>query len=99
MPKIRLEDKDVEIEAEEGKDVLTALLENDIQWMHACGGFCNCTTCAIRVIEGSENLSEMEDDEANTLRRFEGEEVLENPVRLSCQAKLKGDITIEEPEW
>src|SRR3979490_1155535 len=32
---------------------------------HACGGNCACTTCHIWVKEGAENLSEMDDDEAN----------------------------------
>jgi Na+-transporting NADH:ubiquinone oxidoreductase subunit NqrF len=41
----------------------------------------------------------MEEDEKNTLRRFQGEEVLEGPFRLSCQVTVHGDIKISEPEW
>lgn len=96
---IEIVDRDKTVEAEDGQDVLSALLDSGIEWMHACGGFCNCTTCRIRVEEGEENLSEMEEDEKNTLRRFQGEEALDGPFRLSCQVRVYGNIKISEPEW
>lgn len=96
---IEIIDRDEEVEAEEGQDVLNALLEGGVEWMHACGGFCNCTTCRIKIEEGEENVSPMEEDEKNTLRRFQGEEVLDGDFRLSCQVKVYGDIKISEPEW
>lgn len=97
--KIEFTDRDEEVEAEDGQSVLQALLNAGVDWMHACGGFCNCTTCRIKVEEGMENLSDQKQDEKNTLRRFKGEEVLEGPFRLSCQAEVHGDIKISEPEW
>lgn len=97
--KIEVIDRDEEVEAEEGQDVLNALLEGGVEWMHACGGFCNCTTCRIKIEEGEDNISPMEEDEKNTLKRFQGEDVLEGPFRLSCQVKVYGDIKISEPEW
>ncbi len=96
---IEIVDRHKEVEAEEGQDVLNALLEGGVEWLHACGGFCNCTTCRIEVKEGMENLSEMQEDEKNTLRRFQGDEVLDGPFRLGCQAEVYGDIKISEPEW
>ncbi|MFB6191079.1 MAG: 2Fe-2S iron-sulfur cluster-binding protein [Candidatus Nanohaloarchaea archaeon] len=96
---VEMVDRDVEVEAEEGQTVLNALLEGGEDYMHACGGFCNCTTCRIKVEEGMENLSEMEEDERNTLRRFQGEEILEGPFRLSCQVTVHGDVKISEPDW
>ncbi|MFT4868210.1 MAG: ferredoxin [Candidatus Nanohaloarchaea archaeon] len=96
---IEVVDRDEEVEAEDGQDVLNALLEGGVEWMHACGGFCNCTTCRIKIEEGAENVSDMQEDEKNTLRRFQGEEVLEGDFRLSCQVKVYGDIKISEPEW
>jgi len=99
MHKVEVVDRNATVEAENGQTVLNALLEGGVEWMHACGGFCNCTTCRIKVEEGMENLSEMEESEKNTLKRFQGEEVLEGPFRLSCQAKIYGNIKISEPEW
>src|SRR5258708_37825138 len=34
---------------------------------HACGGRCACTTCHVLIREGGENLSEMQDDQADRL--------------------------------
>ncbi|MFB6145453.1 MAG: 2Fe-2S iron-sulfur cluster-binding protein [Candidatus Nanohaloarchaea archaeon] len=96
---IKIVDRDKEVEAEDGQDILNALLEGGEEWMHACGGFCNCTTCRVRIEEGEDNISPMQDDEKNTLRRFKGDEVLEGPFRLSCQTKVYGDIEISEPDW
>jgi 2Fe-2S ferredoxin len=92
-------DQDTSFSIDEEKTVLEALLDEGIDYMHACGGFCNCTTCAVRVEEGASNLSEMTRDERNTLKRFQGDEALEGPFRLSCQAKIQGDISISQPDW
>ncbi len=99
MPTVELIGRDKALEVDEGETVLDALLDNGIDWMHACGGFCNCTTCAVEVEDGWENLSDMEDSERNTLKRFQGDEALEGPYRLSCQAVIQGDIEISEPGW
>lgn len=99
MPTVELVDRDKALEVDEGETVLDALLDNGINWMHACGGFCNCTTCAVEVESGWENLSDMEDSERNTLKRFQGDEALKGPYRLSCQAVIQGDIEISEPGW
>lgn len=96
---IQVVDRDRVAEADDGQTILDALLESGIDWMHACGGFCNCTTCRVKIEEGEDNISDMEENERNTLKRFQGEEVLEGPFRLSCQALVYGDIKISEPEW
>lgn len=101
MPhEIHVVDRDVKVEAEDGENILKALLNGGVEWMHACGGFCNCTTCRVEIIEGQENISDMEQDEKNTLIRFQGPDILEEgDYRLSCQVKVYGDIKISEPEW
>ena len=39
----------------------------DIPLEHACGGSCACTTCHVIIQQGDQNLSEMQDDEADRL--------------------------------
>ena len=99
MHTVKVADRGIEVEAEDGQSVLQALLDSGVEWMHACGGFCNCTTCRIEIESGSDNVSDMQEDEKNTLRRFQGEEVLEGSYRLGCQVEVHGDISISEPEW
>ena len=63
---------------------------------HACGGSCACTTCHVVVKEGDANLSEMDDDE---LDRVEQAADYQLHSRLGCQAIVKGDVTVDIPEW
>ena len=63
---------------------------------HACGGNCACTTCHVIVRAGEENLSEMEDDEADRLEQAPG---LTLHSRLGCQCTVHGDVVVEIPDW
>ncbi|MFZ0864441.1 MAG: 2Fe-2S iron-sulfur cluster-binding protein, partial [Candidatus Sulfotelmatobacter sp.] len=49
------------------QSLLDVALNFGIPLDHACGGNCACTTCHIWVKEGAENLSAMDDDEADRL--------------------------------
>lgn len=51
-----------------------------------------CGTCIVKVAEGKENISPMEEQEAQTLEMMcmnDGEH------RLCCQCKANGDVAIE----
>jgi 2Fe-2S ferredoxin len=61
---------------------------------HACGGSCACTTCHLIVKQGMNNLSDMEDNEAD---RLDTAWDLTTSSRLGCQAVIKGDVTVEFP--
>ena len=63
---------------------------------HACGGSCACTTCHLIIRKGQQNLSDMEDDEAD---RLDTAWDLTTSSRLGCQAVIKGDVTAEFPMY
>jgi 2Fe-2S ferredoxin len=65
---------------------------------HACGGNCACTTCHVGVKEGAENLSAMDDDEAD---RLDMAADLQLNSRLGCQAVITrpGKVVVEIPAW
>jgi 2Fe-2S ferredoxin len=63
---------------------------------HACGGSCACTTCHLVIRKGMENLSEMEDKEADRLDTAWG---LTTISRLGCQAVVTGDVVAEFPMY
>lgn len=110
MPKVTIlpsdgsEPKVVEFESgklpysDHGKEesLLDICMHYDIPLEHACGGFCACTTCHVIVRSGDENLSEMDDDEADRLDMAPG---LTPHSRLGCQAVVKGDVVFEVPSW
>jgi 2Fe-2S ferredoxin len=61
---------------------------------HECGGNASCTTCRVEVQLGGENLSEIDFDEQDLLDR----EALTEPWhRLSCQARVMGDVIVHVP--
>lgn len=84
--------------ADHGKpeSILDVCMNFGIPLEHACGGSCACTTCHVIVKEGDENLSEMDDDEADRLDMAPG---LTLHSRLGCQAVIKGDVVVEVPSW
>lgn len=73
---------------------LDLAMEYGIPLEHACGGSCACTTCHLIVKQGMNNLSDMEDNEAD---RLDTAWDLTTSSRLGCQAVIKGDVTVEFP--
>ena len=62
---------------------------------HDCGGNASCSTCRVDVVCGGENLSEIDFEEQDLLDR----EALTEPYhRLSCQARILGDVIVQVPE-
>jgi ferredoxin, 2Fe-2S len=62
---------------------------------HDCGGNASCSTCRVEVVVGDENLSEIDFEEQDLLDR---EALTEAYHRLSCQAKVLGDVIVQVPE-
>jgi 2Fe-2S ferredoxin len=104
MPKVTIDGKTVEFESgklpyhEHGKpeSILDVCLNFGIPLEHACGGNNACTTCHVVVKSGDDNLSEMDDDEADRLDMAPG---LTLHSRLGCQCVVKGDVEVEIPSW
>ena len=80
------------------QSILDVALNNGITLDHACGGNCACTTCHVWVKEGAQNLSEMDDDEAD---RLDMAADLQLNSRLGCQAVITkpGKVVVEIPAW
>jgi 2Fe-2S ferredoxin len=73
---------------------LDVAMNHHVPLEHACGGSCACTTCHLIVKQGMNNLSDMEDNEAD---RLDTAWDLTTSSRLGCQAVTKGDVTVEFP--
>lgn len=79
------------VEAPDGQSILQVALDNGIPIEHACGGNGFCTTCMCTVKEGMQNLNARNDREENM-------GITSDPWRLSCQARVRGDVSIEVSE-
>jgi len=92
MPKVRFVREKIEIEVPEGQTILAAAKLAGAPQGDRCGGVCACSTCHVYVVKGSNNLSEVEDEENDILdKAFD----VRSTSRLGCQAKIEGDIEVE----
>ena len=84
--------------ADHGKpgSLLDIALAHGIELEHNCGGSCACTTCHLIIKQGMNNLSEMEDKEAD---RLDTAWDLTTSSRLGCQAVVKGDVVAQFPMY
>jgi 2Fe-2S ferredoxin len=87
MPKVTINDEQRSEEFESGKILLGCINAMQVKVGQACGGDGACGTCRIEVITGWENLTPPTPDETY--------KELESPHRLSCQARLLGDVTLK----
>jgi ferredoxin, 2Fe-2S len=88
---IRVDPTGVEIDVRPGESVYAAARRQGYRWASVCGGEAMCGSCFLRVTEGAENTSEMEDRERVRLR-FVGK--LKDPAnRLGCQMTITGPVT------
>ena len=94
---VEVDDADVPY-GDHGKpgSLLDIALKHGVKLEHNCGGNCACTTCHVIIKKGAQNLSEMEDDEAD---RLDTAWELTTASRLGCQAVIKGDVVCEFPMY
>ncbi|HEX9985742.1 MAG TPA: 2Fe-2S iron-sulfur cluster-binding protein [Thermoanaerobaculia bacterium] len=87
MPRVTFLDEQKVAEFPEGKPVLACAKEMGVRISSVCGGDGACGTCRIEVVEGWSNLTPPTPDETY--------KELEAPYRLSCQARLTGDVAVK----
>lgn len=56
--------------------------------MMNCGGYGQCATCVVEIVDGLENLSERTEFEKRTLRKKP------DNYRLACQVLVNGSVTV-----
>lgn len=81
------------IYASPDQTILEAMLGADINHPHVCGRKGNCSTCRVYVMEGLSNCLPRNENENRVAVKLGFPE----NIRLACQTKLRGDITIKRP--
>ena len=103
MPRVSIEGESKEYELNENDVLFDALDNQGLTLPHGClAGACGA--CRIEVLEGKENLKEPSTIELDTLdsvkqnyERIHGAgSVGEREIRLSCRAKILGNIKIKK---
>lgn len=70
--------------------ILEATLKADINHTHVCGGNARCSTCRVYIIEGLRNCLPRNEKERQLAEKLG----FPPNIRLACQTKIRGDITI-----
>jgi len=87
MPRVTFADAEKSGEFLEGKSLLSIAGQLGVRVSQVCGGDGACGTCRIEVVEGWDHLTRPTPDETY--------KELDPPYRLSCQAKLMGDVVVK----
>ncbi|KKI89819.1 peptide ABC transporter substrate-binding protein [Bacillus sp. SA1-12] len=75
-------------EVEQGKKLVLALEDIGVNILHRCGGKGKCTTCRVEVLAGEFC------DVTNLEKNAFSEKGIEDHLRLSCQIRVNGDVTV-----
>lgn len=95
MPLIRRFRNGDSISVEHGAVLMTALQKAGISVASSCGGDAVCAKCILKVVSGAENLSPPEADELFLMER----DNVPPDFRVSCQARVLGDVTVDARYW
>jgi 2Fe-2S ferredoxin len=96
MPRVTFLPEGKSGEVPEGISLLEAAGMLGVELNQECGGVSSCSTCRVKIAEGSGTtsvLSEIKIDEREVLDR----EQLDGNYRLACQAKVRGDVVVVVP--
>ena len=90
MPVLSSRNEKDRFEFNEQQTILEVSLENELTHLHVCGGHGRCSTCRVQVLDGLENCEARNATEQAMADKLD----FPDDVRLACQTKLKGDVTI-----
>ncbi|MGK7877895.1 MAG: 2Fe-2S iron-sulfur cluster-binding protein [Xenococcaceae cyanobacterium] len=95
MANIRFVKENKEVVAADGANLREKALQNGIDLytlkgkLINCGGYGQCGTCIVEIVEGMENLSERTDFEKRKLKRKP------DSYRLACQTLVNGPVSVK----
>ena len=73
--------------------ILEAMLNAKINHTYVCGGNARCTTCRVHITDGLRNCRRRNEKEQSLAEKLG----FPPNIRLACQTKIKGNITIRRP--
>ena len=94
MPRVTFRPSGETLEVPKGSTILAAAQTFSVPLYHVCGGNAICTTCRVMVEKGQENLTPIGEEEQYMLNAMG----LSDPYRLSCQARVSGDVVLSIPD-
>ncbi len=93
MPKVTITTDKLTIDVPDNYPLIDLCEDHETSILFGCRDGA-CGACMVRVLEGAENLTPMQDDERDFLETM----AAEPNERLACQCRVKGDVKIEVSE-
>lgn len=84
----------VRVPAEDGESIFAAGRRAGVPIPTACVGRATCGLCRVKVLAGEAHLTPLNADEKKHL----GNTYFITRLRLSCQARVSGDVTVRLPD-
>jgi ferredoxin, 2Fe-2S len=94
VPRITIEPIGVTLDCNDGESVFTCARRNDVFIPTACAGKATCGLCRVKVLAGEANVTPINREEQKHL----GNTYFITKLRLSCQLRPTGDITVRVPD-
>ncbi len=95
MPKIEFTKKHPPIVVAKGANLMKSLLDHGVPVASSCNGQGVCSKCRLRIVSGTEKLTPENEFERTLRDRLH----IKKEFRISCQAQVLGDITIDADYW
>ncbi len=83
------------LEVQPRANLMAAIIQAKLPIGSSCGGVGVCTKCLVKVLDGIENLSKPNAIERKLVLR----ENVPTDMRVSCQTKILGPVTITATYW
>ena len=94
--RVAVEPRDISFEVCDGETIMGAAQRNGYRWPTLCRGDGTCSICWVDVKAGADHLSEITPGERETLELLSPVLRVGKTVRLACQARVRGDVTVRK---
>jgi ferredoxin, 2Fe-2S len=94
VPRVMVQPIGVTFDVPAGETVFATAVAQGYRWPTVCGGQGSCHMCHMRVLDGTEGLADIEPWEAEGLAELGQVGEAGETIRLACQAKVRGDVTV-----
>lgn len=95
MAVVRCEPSGRELRVDLGTNLLDALDEIGMPVSQSCDGEVLCGFCRVEVVDGWDDLTQMEEEERKVLASLHAED----NERLACCARVLGPVTVTADYW
>lgn len=94
--RVAVEPRGIEFEVNDGETIMAAAQRHGYRWPTLCRGDGTCSICWVEVTAGENQLSDTAPAERATLELLSPLLRANRTVRLACQARVRGDVTVRK---